>query len=365
MKVALVYDRVNKWGGAERVLLSLHNIFPKAPLYTSVYEPQKAPWAKVFKIYTSYLQKFPFTRTHHEYFGTFMPFLFERFNFDRYDLVISVTSEAAKGIITRGKTKHICICLTPTRYLWSGFKDYFANPLLRFFAYPATTYLRWWDKHAAKRPDAYIAISQEVQRRIKQYYQQDSIVIYPSITLQDYQVKPLKEKGFFLVVSRLVPYKKIDLAIQACNKLKIPLKVIGTGSQEAYLRSLAGSTIEFLGNLTDEEVVQYYKHCAALLFPGIEDLGLTVLEAQRFGKPVIAYKGGGALETITEGENGEFFFPQTSQALTKKLQSLLKKRKIVLGKTKSYYTKFCLKQKGQVSQEMFAKKLHEFLEKQL
>lgn len=361
MKVALVYDRVNKWGGAERVLLALHDIFPKAPLYTSVYESQKAPWAEVFTIRTSFLQKFPFTRTHHEYLGTLMPFLFERFNFDRYDLVISVTSEAAKGVITRGKTKHICICLTPTRYLWSGFEEYFANPMLRLLAFPATSYLRWWDKQAAKRPDAYIAISQEVQRRIKMYYQQDAVVLYPPITLADFVTKPLKEKGFFLVVSRLVAYKKIDIAIQACNKLKLPLKIIGTGSQEAYLKSIAGPTVEFLGNLTDEQVVQYYKQSLTLLFPGVEDLGLTVLEAQKLGKPVIAFKGGGALETITEGKTGEFFFPQTPQALTKKLHSLLKSRRIVVGKTRSYYTKFCLQHTERFSQETFAKNLQAFL----
>jgi glycosyltransferase involved in cell wall biosynthesis len=365
MKVALVYDRVNKWGGAERVLLALHKIFPKAPLYTSVYEPVKTSWASVFTIHTSLLQKFSFTRTHHEYFGTFMPFLFERFNFDTYDLVISITSEAAKGIITRGKTKHICICLTPTRYLWSGFDVYFANPLLRMIALPATAYLRWWDKNAAKRPDVYIAISQEVQRRIKEYYKQDSIVIYPPITLKNYKVRPSKEKGYFLVVSRLVSYKRIDLAIKACNTLQVPLKIIGTGSEEAYLRSIAGKTVEFLGNLTDEEVVQYYMHSAALLFPGLEDLGLTILEAQKLGKPVIAFKGGGALETITEGKTGTFFFPQTELALTKKLQYLLKSRKIIIGQTKSYYTKFCHERKEQFSEDTFVKNIQAFLSEYL
>src|SRR3989338_8390229 len=192
MKVALVYDRVNKWGGAERVLLALHELFPDAPLYTSVYDRKKASWADVFDpsagsgqgIKTSFLQKIPFS-TRHELFAALMPLAFESFSFDEYDLVISVTSEAAKGIITKPKTMHICYCLTPTRYLWSGYNDYFKNPYFRFISKPLVSYLRFWDKIAAQRPDAYIAISKEVQGRIKKYYGRESTVIYPSVTLVD------------------------------------------------------------------------------------------------------------------------------------------------------------------------------------
>lgn len=184
MKVAIVYDRVNKWGGAERVLLTLHKMFPKAPLYTSVYDAKNAKWAKVFpKIYTSFLQKIPFAKSNHELLAPFMPFVFSRFNFDNYDLVISVTSEAAKGIITRPETLHVCYCLTPTRYLWSHYSLYFKNPFLKFLSKPVINYLRKLDKVSAQRPDIMIAISTEVQKRIKKYYDRDSEIIFPPCTI--------------------------------------------------------------------------------------------------------------------------------------------------------------------------------------
>jgi len=328
MKVALVYDRLNKWGGAERVLLALHKLFPDAPLYTSVYDKKKAPWALRFnsgqaKIKTSFLQKFSFA-THHEILAPLMPLAFESFTFDEFDLVISVTSEAAKGIITKPKTKHICYCLTPTRYLWSGYDIYFSDPFLKFLSKPIVSYLRTWDKIAAQRPDAYIAISKEVQGRISKYYGRKSTVVYPPLSISNSQFlisnqfpnSKSKIENYFLIVSRLVPYKRIDLAIEAFNKLKLPLKIIGSGSEESKLKSIAGPTIEFLGYLTDKELVEYYKGCRALVFPGLEDFGLTILEAQSFGKPVIAFRAGGALETIIEGKTGIFFNEPTIESLT-------------------------------------------------
>lgn len=339
MKVALVYDRVNKWGGAEKLLLALHELFPEAPLYTSVYDPKKAPWADVFTIKTSFLQNFPFASSHHELFAILMPLAFESFSFDEYDLVISVTSEAAKGIIAKPKTLHICYCLTPTRYLWSGYEDYFRNGLFRKISQPFVSYLRTWDKIAAQRPDTYIAISEEVQKRIKKYYGRGSMVVYPPVdtafsslaaqsnvpaafdAASSVQLKnkklDAKRSSYFLIVSRLVPYKRIDIAVQAFNKLRLPLKIVGVGSQEQSLKRIAGPTIEFLGNLTDSELLSYYKGCRALIFPGHEDFGLTTVEAQSFGKPVIAYGKGGALETLIGGKTAIFFYEQTSNALTK------------------------------------------------
>src|SRR3989344_2621203 len=246
MKVALVYDRVNKWGGAERVLLALHKIFPDAPLYTSVYDNDKAPWAKVFKIKTSFLQNFPFASQNHEFYAPLMPLVFESFGFDEYDLVISVTSEAAKGVLTKPKTKHVCLCLTPTRYLWSGYNNYFIDPIFKLISKPFVWYLRWWDRVAAKRPDIYIAISQEVRSRIKRYYQRESVVVYPPVELSN-KAKRTKHitpnTKYFLVVSRLVPYKRIDVAIDACNALSYPLVIVGEGSEKKRLKELAGSTI--------------------------------------------------------------------------------------------------------------------------
>ena len=308
MKVALVYDRLNKWGGAERVLLALHKIFPDAPLYTSVYSAEKAPWAKVFDVRTSFLQKFPFS-VHHEIYAPLMPLAFESFNFDKYDLVISVTSEAAKGIVTKPETAHVSYVLTPTRYLWSGYREYFRNDWFRYLSYPIVLYLRFWDKIAAARPDSLIVISKEVQGRVKRYYKRDSKVIYPPVTIgSKYKVLSIKQNtGYYLIVSRLVPYKRVDIAIRAFNKLGLPLKIVGIGSEEGRLKEMAKGNIEFLGHLTEQELLGYYQGCRCLVFCGKEDFGLTILEANSFGKPVIAYKAGGALETVVEGKTGIFF----------------------------------------------------------
>ncbi|MCL4378101.1 MAG: glycosyltransferase [Actinobacteria bacterium] len=314
MKVALVYDRVNKWGGAERVLLALHRIFPDAPLFTSVYNKDSALWAKVFDVKTSFLQKLPFAKSSHELYAVLMPMAFESFDFSNYDLVISVTSEAAKGIITKPNTIHICYMLTPTRYLWSGYDLYFKNFLLRFLSKPVVSYLRSWDKIASKRPDKIIAISTEVSKRIKKYYDRNSEIIFPPV--DEFKENSKEENlGYFLIVSRLVYYKRIDIAIKAFNKLNLPLKIIGIGSEEESLKKLANSNIEFLGNLTDEKLSVYYKNCRGLIFPGVEDFGLVMVEAQSFGKPVISFKGGGATDIIREGITGEFFETQTPESL--------------------------------------------------
>lgn len=319
MRVAIVYDRVNKWGGAERVLLTLHEMFPDAPLFTSIYNPQKAPWAKVFpKVVPSFLQKLPIKK--HELLAPLMPIAFESFDMTRMDLVISVTSEAAKGIITKPGTKHICYCLTPTRYLWSGYKDYFKSSIFKSITKPVVSYLRKWDKTAASRPDTMIAISTEVQKRIKKYYGRDSRVVYPPVFKFKTQKAKFKNEiqnsKFFLIVSRLVPYKRVDLAVEAFNKLGLPLVIVGTGSQEKKLRKIAKANIKFAGYLTDEELVGYYQKAEALVVPQREDFGLVAVEAQSFGVPVIAYKAGGALDTVIEGVTGRFFDHQSVESLT-------------------------------------------------
>ncbi len=359
MRVALVYDRINKWGGAERVLLSLKKVFPDADLYTSVYNKKKARWAKVFNVKTSFLQKLPLASSFHEAFAIFMPYAFESFTFDDYDLVISVTSESAKGIITKPNTLHICYCLTPTRYLWSGFEDYFRNPVLKFFANPAIFYLRKWDRISCKRPDKYIAISNEVRRRIKKYYKEESEVIYPPFTMLDKfldkKIKQKKNDEYFLVVSRLTNfYKRVDIAIKACNKLNLNLKIVGTGRDSKYLKKIAGPTVEFLGDLTDEKLSFYYKHSKALIFPGLEDFGLAMVEAQAFGKPVIAFKGGGALDIVKEGITGEFFLEQNEKSLSEALEKFL---------NKSYNSKLCRENAERFSFGIFKKSLLEFIKK--
>jgi glycosyltransferase involved in cell wall biosynthesis len=352
MKIALVYDRINKWGGAERVLLALHKIFPQAPLFTSVYNKEKPPWASVFDVKTSFLQNFPKATTSHELYATLMPLAFESFNFDEFDLVISVTSEAAKGIITKPKTLHICYCLTPTRYLWSGYNDYFKGSLFRLLTKPIVAYLRNWDKIAAQRPDEYIAISTEVQNRIKRYYDRDSEIIYPPLMMNNTQNSETIGE-YFLVVSRLTNfYKGVDLAIKACNELKLPLKIVGEGIDKKNLMHMAGPTVEFLGNLTDDELAVYYKKCRALIFPGREDFGLTMVEAQAFGRPVIAFKAGGALDILRQGVTGEFFDEQTVGSLKQVLKSFNNKR---------YNMKLCRENAERFTFAHFQKEFEKFL----
>ncbi len=318
MKTAIVYDRVNKFGGAERVLLTLHEMFPDAPLYTSVYDEENASWAKVFpKIYTSFLQKIPFAKNNHELLGWLMPLVFEQFDFGGYDLVISVTSEAAKGIITRPGTTHICYCLTPTRYLWSGYEEYFKNPILFFFSKPIIKYLRIWDKIAAKRPDKMITISTEVQKRIMKYYKRDSEIIYPPVS--DFLVNKNDAttivKNYYLIVSRLVPYKKVDLAIRVFNENKKELYIVGTGSENSKLKSISKSNIKFLGNISDSELIGYYLNAKALIIPQLEDFGIVAVEAQKLGIPVIAYGKGGIIDIIKDGVTGVLFNEQNKTSL--------------------------------------------------
>lgn len=349
MRVALVYDRVNKFGGAEKVLLALHEIFPKAPLYTSVYSKKHASWAKVFRVYTSFLQRFAITHTAHEKLAPLMPFVFESFDFSSYDLVISVTSESAKGIITHPPTRHICICLTPTRYLWSGYKEYFSNSAFQVISFPIVWYLRNWDIQASSRPDKIISISKAVQKRVKRFYKRDSALIFPPVT---FDVAPKKPKDFysnepfFLIVSRLVKYKKIDLAIKAFKKLNKKLVVIGTGHEEEYLKRTAGENVTFLGFVADPELAWFYKNCQALIFPGREDFGIVMVEAQLFGKPVIAFRGGGALDIVKEKKTGVFFDKQTPQSLIEVLKKF---------RTDTYNSKDCIANAKTFSQSAFSK----------
>lgn len=363
MKVAIVYDRINKWGGAERILLLLHEMFPSAEIYTSVYDPISAPWAKDLKIKTSFLEKIPFARRHHEFFALLMPFAFEQFNFDKFDVVISLTSEGAKGIVTGLKTKHICICLTPTRYLWSGYEMYFPNKLTRVLTYPLIWYLRSWDYQAAQRPDVLLSISETVKERVRRYYKRDSEIIYPPLFLGkvsriEYPVLSERKKttsdkrpatsGYFLVVSRLsrfTPHKRVELAIRAANKLKIPLKVVGEGDTK-YFKEIAGPTVEVVGKVSDTQLSMYYQKSKALIFPGVEDFGLVMVEAQSYGKPVLAFRLGGALEIIIEGKTGEFFDKPTVASLVHGLKKM---------KGIRYNSTICINNSKRFTKENFVK----------
>ncbi len=355
MKVALVYDWVNKIGGAERVLEVLHELYPQAPLYTSVYFPPSSSWASKFEIRPSFLNKWPLAKRHHEFYPFLTPLALESFNFSDFDLVISVTSAQAKGVLTLPSTCHLCYCLTPTRYLWSGYKEYFKNKPLSFLSKPLLKYLRFWDKIASQRPDFYFSISENVSKRIKKYYLRDSAVIYPPVDVNKFSLKREGKGDYFLLVSRLVAYKKVDLAIRAFNKLGWPLKIVGVGKQMPKLKLLAKKNIEFLGRLTDSKLVGYYQNCRAVIFPQEEDFGLVPLEAQACGKPVLAFKGGGALETVIEGKTGTFFYPQTTEALIKALKKF---------KAESFSPEVCRANAELFSKENFKKKFSQAVENQ-
>lgn len=345
MKLAIVYDRVNKWGGAERVLLTLHELWPDAPLFTAVYDARRARWADVFKVKTSFLQHAPFAARHHELYPWATPMAFESFSFDGFDVVLSVTSAEAKDIITKPGIVHICYCLTPTRYLWSGRGEYEESGFMgRAFRLFAPT-LKKWDLVASNRPDYYMAISHHVAKRIKRYYKKNvEKVIYPPVDLDAFTVSD--GGGFFLCVARLVPYKRVDRVIRVFNKLGWPLKIVGTGMMETKLKSMAKDNIEFVGNLTDAALVTYYQKSRAFVFAGDEDFGIVSLEAQACGKPVICPRNSGMAETVIEGETGELF----DTDLTGALQTFAGKR---------YDSTSCRRNAGRFSKENFKKAMRD------
>lgn len=334
LKIALVYDRVIKFGGAERILLALHELWPEAPLYTAFYDREAADWARDFKIKVSFFNNIPLFIKSQEFFPLLTPYAFESFNFDGFDLVLSVTSADAKSIITKPGTLHICYCLTPTRYLWSASDDYYRqpgagifNPLIRAGMKFYLPQLRHWDFLSSKRPDYYLAISREVQTRIGKYYKEKSRLVYPPCDTAVFKLAAKQaSSNYFLIVSRLVPYKKIDYIIAAFNENGFPLKIIGSGIDEKRLKEKALGNIEFIdGNLTDQKLAWYYQNCRALIFPGIEDFGLTAVEAQACGKPVLALGEGGVKESIADNISGQFYREPTSTNFNDSLKIFMKK----------------------------------------
>lgn len=365
MKVALVYDRVNKIGGAERVLTALHAIWPDAPLYTSVYYPNGAPWAHEFDVRTTFLQRIPFAKRHHEWFAWLTPFAFADFSFDEFDVVISITSAEAKGIITKPGTLHICYCLTPTRYLWSGKDEYVNNTgfgifhqLIRAVFLFLLPTLQSWDWIAAQRPDRYAAISKRVARRITEFYKRTvDAVIYPPVDTDFFHPdKGDTQSGeYYLVVSRLVPYKRLDIIVESCTKLGRNLIVIGSGSELAHLRSIAGKTVQFVtGNLTDEAVVGYYQGCRAFVYAGDEDFGIVAGEAQSCGKPVIAYRQSGIAEIVKDGVTGVLYDQQSANALC---------HAILRFESMHVSPEACRKRAEQFGKRVFQKTIQTFVER--
>lgn len=357
LKIALVHDDLVQHGGAERLFLAMLEVFPDADIFASLatqdYESQFAN----YDLRTSFMQKLPFKKQLYRHYFMLYPLSFEGYDFSNYDVVISSSTRFAHGIVTKPETLHIAYFNTPPRMFWEP-RSYFERSVpLSFLLSPFLSYLRLWDRVAAQRPDVLIANSKTPQARIKKYYGRDSEIIYPFVDLSRFEgVKGLRgEKGgYFLIVSRLAAWKKIDIAIEACNRLNLPLKIIGEGPDRPRLQKIAGPTVELLGRLTDEEVVRYYKGCRAFLFPQKEDFGITPLEAMACGKPVIAYSAGGALETVLPGQTGKFFSPQTVEALVRALERF---------DEKDFHRQDCLEQAAKFSKERFKTKLRSLVEK--
>ena len=304
MRLALVHDYLNQYGGAERVLEVLCEMYPDAPIYTLLYDERAT--GGVFKgreIHTSFLQKIPFARKHHRLFPLLMPLAVEQFDLSYFDVVLSVSASFAKGIITKPHTQHINYCLTPTRWLWDDSHKYIdefkypwpINKLIPVFI----AYLRLWDKEAALRVDRFVAVSSFVQQRIKKYYQQEAPVIYPPVAVDRYHVSS-QQDDYFLMVGRLVAYKRFALAVRVFNAIGKRLVIVGDGPERQRLEKLAKPNIAFRGLLSDSELPELYARCQAVIFPQEEDFGLVPLEAMASGRPVIAYRGGGALETVID-----------------------------------------------------------------
>ena len=318
LKVALVHDWLVGRGGGERVLYDIHTLFPDAPIYTLVYDQDKAPeWCKECDIRTTYIQKWPGAKSHHKLLLSFMPKAWEALDLTEYDLVISCCASCCKGVITRPDALHVCYSFSPTRYVWDLYYDYLenTNAIKRFFMKRMIHKVRLWDFQAAQRVDDFAADSNFVGSRIKKYYRRDFTTIYPGTRINEYPITEMPD-DYYLVVARFVRYKRVDLAIEACNQLKKKLVVIGSGGEEEErLKKLAGDTVEFLGRVSDEEMERYYSRAKAFLFPGIEDYGITPVEAMSAGVPVLAFGKGGALETVQDGKTGLYFHDQTVSGL--------------------------------------------------
>jgi len=359
MKIALVHDFLVKLGGAERVLKTLSEIYPKAPIFTLFYDEQKV--GSVFqkeRVITSSFQNFPyFMRKRYRLFSSKFPRLIEEFDFSDYDLVISSSTAMAHGIITPVGTKHLSYCHSPMRYAWDWTHEYRRenglNGLMSLFAGPLIKYLREWDQLASKRPDMYVANSNNVKERIKKYYKRDSEIVHPPIDVKMLRAGNTHE-NFFLIVSTLSPYKRVDLAVELFNKIGRRLVIIGDGKHRKYLESIAGDNIDFLGFKSDEVVRDYMQNCRALIFPGEEDFGMTPLEAMASGKPVLAYGKGGCTESIISGKTGEFFFDQNVESMEDGLGRLLYNEKFYRPNTiRRHATQF--------SREIFEKKMQKMV----
>ena len=356
MRIALVHEFLNQLGGAERVLENFLEIWPDATLYVILYDAKKTHGLfEKYKKRISFLDKFPAADKFPKFFLPLMPRVIESFKFDDFDVVLSDSSSFAKGVLTKGKL-HICYCHTPTRFLWTESEDYIkSQPYAKFFKNVATAMiptLQKWDLKAAARPDFIIANSENVRQRIKKYYQRESTVIPVPVDTHKFYPDGSK-KDYFLVASRLEPYKKTALVIEAFNDLGFRLKVVGSGTDLVRLKAGAKSNIEFLGRVSDDGLRQCFSEAKAFIFPVEEDAGIMPLEANACGTPVIAYRAGGALETVKEGITGEFFNEQTIESVMDVVKNF---------DTTKYSSEELRQHAGQYDKQVLQKRIKDFVE---
>ena len=333
LRVAIVHDWLIGLGGGERVVQSLLKLFPQAEIYTSVYDPSKLRIFEGRKIHTTFLQHWPLALKKHQLYSMLRPLAFESLDFSGYDLVISTCSAESKGVITPGETLHLAYLFTPTRYYWSGYRDYIAepgfgplNPLARLILKRSIGGLRQWDFAAAQRPDEIVSISSEVSERTKKYYKRPSPVIYPPVDTDKFTglSSSRSKDNYYLILGRLIGYKRVDLAVRACTELGLELVVAGKGPEEKALRKIAGPTIRFIKSPSDQEAKDLYANCRAFIFPGLEDFGITPVEAMAAGKPVICYGKGGAAETVVDDVTGIYHSQQSVESLVEAIQEFEK-----------------------------------------
>jgi len=368
LRVALVHDFLSQYGGAERVLEVICEIFPEAPIYTLLYDKEKMRGKFKNKIiHTSFLQKLPkFIRKRPKWLLLLLPTAPETFDLRDYDLVVSSSGAWSKGIVTRLNVIHISYIHSPMRFVWDANEEYLRqqekSETISFFARMLSNYIRIWDKAASDRPDHLIANSKYTQQRIKKYYTRESKIIYPPVSLREQahlrnvaggSASENHEK-YFLVVSRLSPYKKIDAIVEAFNKLELPLIIIGEGQHEKHLRSMAKKNVKILGWLPDDELKKYYSGARAFVFAGVDDFGIAPVEAMSFGVPVLAIRKGGVKETVIEGKTGEFFDAAIPEVIVDGVRRLIENEY-------NYDKQFIKERAGEFSENRFKMELIELI----
>jgi len=327
-RVALVHDWLNGMRGGERVLEIITEIFPNSEIFTLLLDEDRiSEKLLAHNIHTSFIQRLPFWRKRYRNYLPFFPRAIEKFDMSDFDLVISTSHCVAKGAIPSPGALHICYCFSPVRYIWQFYDQYFGrNPIKRLFLKPILSRIRKWDYESCSRVDHFVAISGNVAGRIKEFYGREADVIFPPVNTEFFTPADKCDRGdYFLIVSALVPYKRIDLAVRAFNELGQPLRIIGRGPELKKLQKIAGKNITFHGWLSDEDVREHYRNARALIFPGEEDFGLTPIEANACGTPVIALRRGGVLESIVDGKTGLFFDVPSEECLisaVKKFQKM-------------------------------------------